>query len=190
MKDVPLQLIEACAKGERKAQYELYQLCYSFLVGIGMRYKHNKEDVDELVNLCFMKVLTNIDKYKKDVPFALWIRRIMINTIIDEFRKVKKMNELTETVDFTEQQMVEEDVTVNDFVRNSDAEYLYKLIAALPPVSGRVFNLFAVDGFNHKEIGELLGISEGTSKWHLNFARTKLKDQLLALNKRPQKVAL
>ena len=81
-------------------------------------------------------------------------------------------------------------MTVNDFVRNSDAEYLYKLIAALPPVSGRVFNLFAVDGFNHKEIGELLGISEGTSKWHLNFARTRLKDQLLALNKRPQKVAI
>ena len=190
MKEVPLKIIEACSRKERKAQFELYQLCYSFLVGIGLRYKPNKEDVDELVNLAFLKVLTHIDKYKREVSFALWIRRIMINTIIDEFRRDKKLNEATEVHDFNESGSAFESEVVNDFVKHSDADYLYRLIAELPNMSGKVFNLFAIDGYNHKEISKLLGISEGTSKWHLNFARTQLKAKLAIMAKKGLLVAV
>ena len=87
---VDAKLITSCIKKDRRAQSELYELCYVFLMGIGLRYKNNREDAAALVNGCFLKVLTKLEKYKESIPFELWIRRIMINCIIDEFRSNKR----------------------------------------------------------------------------------------------------
>ena len=74
-------LLAACARKERSAQYQLYKLCYSFLCGICMRYVKNREDADAILNIGFLKILNNLDKYKPEIPFTLWLRRIMINTV-------------------------------------------------------------------------------------------------------------
>jgi RNA polymerase sigma factor (sigma-70 family) len=178
MNAISEDLLTACIRKDRKAQHELYKSCYSFLASICRRYANNRDDADALLNNGFLKILNNLEKRKKDIPFPLWIRRIQINTIIDEYRKNKKEKEQTLITDFSEDYVEYDEAIVNDYVKKTDAEYIIRLITDLPPASAKVFNLFAVDGFSHKEIGAMMGISEGTSKWHLNFARNKLKEQL------------
>ncbi|MFI5150397.1 MAG: RNA polymerase sigma factor [Bacteroidia bacterium] len=171
-------LLDACILRDRKAQYRLYKVCYGFLVSICLRYTRNRDDADALLNLGFLKILNNLEKRREEVPFPLWIRRIMINSIIDEFRKNRQEKEQFRVTDFSESHVEYDDELINDYIRKTDPEYILRLIRELPSVSGRVFNLFAIDGYSHKEIGELLNISEGTSKWHVNFARTRLKERL------------
>lgn len=169
-------LIRGCQERDRKAQHQLYRACYSFLMNICMRYLHNREDGEALLNQAFLKILNSIPKYRKEVPFALWIRRIMINTVIDDYRKNRKTIEVMEYADFSDPEERFDSCTVNDYVDKMNVEQLENLINKLPDMSRKVFNLYAVDGFAHKEIAALLGMSEGTSKWHVNFARNKLKE--------------
>lgn len=173
------EVLDKCARGDRRAQYQLYSQCYSFMMTICIRYTHSRDEAEDLLNQSFLKVLNNIGKRRKEVPFGLWIRRITINTIIDEFRRNKKMNEQTELVDFTEENPEYDGRVLNTYLEKAEAEQLQALVNTLPEMSRRVFNLFALDGYSHKEIAELLGISEGTSKWHVSNARSRLKDLIL-----------
>jgi len=173
---VDRQLIKDVARGDRRAQFQLYKRGYSVLMGVCMRYKKNEEDAAAVLNQGFLKILNNINKYREEVPFEAWIRRIMINTVIDEFRKNRKVHELMETTDFSEQNKFTDYVDYNTADKIFDAEQLEAIIKMLPPVSQKVFNLFAIDGYSHKEIAEMLDISDGTSKWHLSFARKKIKE--------------
>jgi RNA polymerase sigma-70 factor (ECF subfamily) len=143
------------------------------------RYERNKEDAEELLNLSFLKILMNLDKYKEETPLKLWMRRITINTIIDDFRKNKKMKEFTRTTDFSEEDYHHSSFDINDYMKKADAEDLLILINNLPDMSRSVFNMYVIDGFNHKEIADILGISDGTSRWYLNHAKTELKKNLL-----------
>ncbi|MEL6924377.1 MAG: RNA polymerase sigma factor [Bacteroidota bacterium] len=173
---VDRQLLKDCARGDRRAQFQLYKRCYSVLMGVCIRYKKNEEDAAEVLNMGFLKILNNIGKYREEVPFEAWIRRIMINTVIDEFRKNRKVQELMETTDFSEHNNFTDFVDYNTADRLFDAEQLEAIIKMLPPVSQKVFNLYAIDGYSHKEIGAMLDISDGTSKWHLSFARKKIQE--------------
>ncbi|HEU4717194.1 MAG TPA: RNA polymerase sigma factor [Bacteroidia bacterium] len=170
------QLLADCVRGKSRAQYRLYSLCYSFMMSVCIRYTASRDDAEDLLNRSFLKILSNIEKYRKEVPFGLWVRRITINTIIDEYRKNRKEKEMTELVDFDEQEVESDTAAINGFLEKTDAEQLQRLIDHLPEMSRKVLNLFVVDGYGHKEISEMLNISEGTSKWHLNNARTKLKE--------------
>lgn len=170
------ELIDACRKEDRKAQFELYRASYGLLMGVCLRYEKNKEDAEELLNLAFFKVLTRLDKYSDDTPFEAWIRRITINTIIDEFRK--RNRDKHSFYEELEGHVPVSDMDFNDADTRYDVEELEMMIRQLPPVSQKVFNLYVVDGFNHKEIGDMLGISEGTSKWHLSTARKTLQGML------------
>lgn len=172
------QLIKDCKRGDRKAQFQLYKSCFNVLMAVCVRYQQNEEDAAASLNAGFWKILNNLDKYKPEVPFIAWIRRIMINTIIDDFRSNRKVKELIEYQDFTENSNYTNLVDFNEADKQFDAENLELLIQELPPMSQKVFNLFAIDGFKHKEIADMLGISEGTSKWHLNFARKKLQTRM------------
>ncbi len=168
-------LLRQCIDKDRKAQFALYKQSYSFLMSICVRYTNNREDAQSLLNLGFLKLLNNLEKYKEEIPFGLWARRVMINTIIDEYRKNKKEKELLEYHDFTDRNDDETLTEVNDAIKRMDVQEIQNHIDKLPNVSRRVFNMFVVDGFGHKEIALMLGMSEGTSKWHLNNAREKLK---------------
>src|SRR5436190_19012081 len=87
------QLIALCIKQDRKAEYELYKVCYSYLMSICMRYSRDKDSASEALNRGYLKILTNLSGYKPEIPFKAWIRRIMVNTLIDEYRKNKRERE-------------------------------------------------------------------------------------------------
>lgn len=186
--DIDQHLLKQCIKNDRKAQQQLYKQSFSFLMGISVRYVVNDADARALVNLGFLKVLQNLNYYNSSVPFGVWIRKIMINTIIDNFRKNKKEKNHLQIVDFQDYDVYSNPdfQHYNTALQQFDAEDLRVLIKQLPPMSRRVFNLYAIDGYNHREIGEMLDIAEGTSKWHLSFARKKLQEMVKQLiNEKP-----
>jgi RNA polymerase sigma-70 factor (ECF subfamily) len=170
-------LLDKCRNNDRKAQYELYRQCYGILFSICTRYERNKDDAEALLNMGFLKIATKLDKYSSSIPFEAWIRRIMINTIIDEYRKNKKQNEMLDYTDF-EDHHYNIGIDRNDADKMFDAEELQLMVDRLPNVTQKVFNLHVIDGFSHKEISDELGISTGTSKWHVNNARKLLKGML------------
>ena len=174
--DIKPSLITACINGERRAEYELYKACFSYMMSICIRYTRNEDRAKEVLNIGFYKLLTHLDSYDPAFPFKPWARRIMVNTLINEYKKEKVHHENIQYVETYFDQR--EYAAMNDAIGKINADQIYGFIAKLPPVSQKVFNLYFIDGFKHREIGELLGISEGTSKWHLNAAREKLKEML------------
>ena len=174
--NISKDILKKCKKNDRKAQFLLYKECYGVLMSVCLRYEKNKDDAEVLLNLAFYKILSKMDLYKDNVPFEAWIRRITINTVIDEYRKKKRDRHI-----FLEKIEGHVPIQVMDFNEADekfDAEELEIMIRELPETSQKVFNLYIVDGYNHKEIGEMLGISEGTSKWHLSTARKTLRKML------------
>jgi len=171
------RLISLCKKNDRRAQFELYKHSFNALMNICIRYEKNKEDAAELVNKGFLKILNNIGKYRKEIPFEAWIKRIMINTAIDDFRKNKKTKELffsveAESMDYQatpDYNLVEEQI---------NTEELERMLNSLPKDQQVVFNLYEIDDYTHKEIGDKLNISERTSKRHLSAARIALQKML------------
>ncbi|MBL7912087.1 MAG: RNA polymerase sigma factor [Bacteroidia bacterium] len=174
--NVTPELIAMCVKQDRRAEYELYKVSYSYLMSICMRYNKDKDTASEILNMGFLKILKNISTYKTEIPFKVWIRRIMVNTLIDEYRKQKREKERVTYVD--EYYDSSDYAEVNDALSNISCKQIYDEINKLPQATKQVFNLYVIDGYSHKEVGEMLGISEGTSKWHLNAAREKLKEQI------------
>ncbi|MFK7947987.1 MAG: RNA polymerase sigma factor [Saprospiraceae bacterium] len=176
--NIDATLLQACQKNDRKAQSQLYKSCFGLLMSVCIRYKKDEAEARAILNQGFLKILTNLNKYDPKIPFEAWIRRIMINTIIDEFRKYKKHKERTQYTDFTATDTFNDKVDFNTADQMFDAADVEYFIKQLPPVSQQVFNLFIVDGYSHKEIGKMLEITEGTSKWHLSSARKRLKKML------------
>jgi RNA polymerase sigma factor (sigma-70 family) len=169
-------LIASCIKRDRKAEYELYKNTYSYLMSICLRYTRDKDMASEMLNVGFLKILSNLEKYNLAIPFKVWIRKIMVNTLIDEYRKTKREKErVTYVEEYYDSANYSE---ANEALSKINVQQIYALINDLPEATKQVFNLFVIDGYAHKEIADMLGISEGTSKWHLNAARQKLKDRI------------
>lgn len=174
------ELLSAAASGDRKAQHNLYKQAYQLLMGVCSRYSGDRDEAMSLLNQGYLKILMHADKRKENVPLEAWMRRIMINTIIDTYRLQKNYKEHTQLVDYSDQATSEVHTTAvnSDLATFIQADELYHMLMRLPDMTGKVFNLFAIDGYSHKDISELLNISEGTSKWHVNNARTLLKNML------------
>lgn len=188
--NIPAALIEACLRQDRKAQSELYRRCFGVLMGICMRYLSNEQEAVATLNQGFLKILHGLKDRNPNAPLEAWMRRIMINTVIDEYRRQRKYHEKMQVEDFGETTAYDGYVDVNEADQRLDAEELEQMIQALPPMSRQVFNLYAVDGYSHREIAELLGISEGTSKWHVSSARSQLKAHLAQRIHRSEKTKL
>jgi len=169
-------LLKGCKKGDRKAQYQLFRLCFDTLMGVCLRYQREESEALAVLNLGFLKILDNLGRYSPEVPFEAWIRRIMINTVIDEFRKNRRVRELMEYRDFSDEQNTGDWAEFDEAEQALNADQLTGMLQSLPSVSSKVFNLFAIDGYSHREIAEMLQISEGTSKWHVSFARKRLQE--------------
>ncbi len=128
----------------------------------------------------FLKILNNLKKYDNSAPFKPWIRRIMINTLINEYKKEKIHSQ---NIHYVEQYYETDEFSeFNQAVTRIDAQQVYHFIEQLPPATQQVFNLYFIDGYKHREIADLLEITEGTSKWHLNSAKEKLKTMLRESN--------
>ena len=176
---VTVELIQRCIREDRKAQYELYRSLYPLMMSICTRYERNRDDAVSTMNIGFLKVLQNLEKRKANVPFELWVRRVMINTVIDGFRKQKQRRQL-EVLDAAAEENGSNS-EANEYLKIMEAEAFERLVQGLPPVTRHVFNLFAIDGHSHAEIAEMLGISTGTSKWHVSHARQELQRALGAM---------
>ena len=170
--DAMLLFLEGCKQHDRESQRMLYKHHYAYAMSICLRYTQTKEEAKEILNDGFMKVFLKIDQYNPETSFLGWLRRIMINTAIDHYRKeVKHYNQIS--ID-----NVQPVVTAASAIEELGHQELMTLIQQLTPAYRAVFNLYAIDGYNHKEIGQILGISEGTSKSNLSKARVVLKAKL------------
>lgn len=134
------------------------------------RYTSNQQEAEEILNEGFLKVFQNLQKFDQKQPFKAWLRTIFVNTAIDFYRKNQKyalQSDLNEGLNVA-------DVDENIISRIS-AEEILQLIQQLPPGYRIVFTMYVIDGYTHREIGEILGIQEGTSKSNLRSARQKLQ---------------
>ena len=171
MQEPSAELLKKAFAFDRKAQLELYKLCYPILISVARRYHRNEEDHLTLVNNSFIKIIQYLDRYQ-EARFFSWIKRIITNEIIDEYRRNKKYHFL-----FQQDASVESTVGVTSVIEYEiNDEFLHHILLELPEGTRTVFNLFAIDGYSHKEIGEMLGISAQTSNWHTKIARKKLKE--------------
>ena len=169
------KLINDCILRNEAACRELYYMCYQKLMNISYRYQSNEVDAEGVVNNTFMKIVENLDKYNLGESFDAWISRICINTNIDEYRKRQKRNSREQsTGDILPSTQLSANV-YNKAALELETEDLHRMIVSLPPKTKQVFLLFAVEGYSHKEIGDLLDISEGSSRWHVSEARKILK---------------
>jgi len=175
------QLIRQCIKQDTKAEYALYRECYAILKPLCYRYVKNDDDAADLMNRGFLKILNSLAQYDETKPFDKWIKTIMINTIIDEFRKNKKLKELMITTDMADILQGHHPVDWNTAENKLNADDYLKAIQQLPEMSRNVFNMFVFEEMDHKEIAELLHIPEGTSRWHLSTARSLLRKSVSKL---------
>lgn len=176
-KSTDQDLISGCRKNKRLAQKILYEKYFGKMIGIAMRYTKDHNEALEILNTSFFKVFTSLDKYKDNNNLAGWIAKIVFNCSIDHVRKHTKYRKV---MNFE----IERDKPVlNDSISNLHAEDLHKLIQKLPAASRNVFCLYVIDGYKHKEVAEALGITAGTSKWHLANARKELQRLILQLEK-------
>ena len=163
--------LQAAAAGDRRAQMALYQLCYPVLINVARRYYQNTEDQMTVVNNAFVKVIQYLENYQTG-RFLSWVKRIISNEIIDEYRRNKRYHEL-----YRFDAPVEERGTT-DFQTDAvfTQEQLQQMLLCLSEPARLVFNLFAIEGYSHKEIAKMLGVTEETSKWHTKMARKKLRE--------------
>jgi len=170
------ELITKCRSGERKAQEMLYKQFASKMLGVCQRYAVDKMEAEDMLQNGFVKVFQKINDYRGEGSFEGWMRRIMVHSSIEYYRKHHKMMQV---VDIEESAY---DAPVNPVVaENLGAKDLMKLIQQLSPGYRMVFNLYAIEGYSHKEIAEIVGITEGASKSQLSRARAILKEQIMKL---------
>ena len=171
-----IELINGCIKNDRKAQEQLYQRFYGPMSSICLRYTRNEEDAIEVLHNGFLKVYKNIHTYDTSkASLYTWIRKIVVNTAIDFIRQRNRFS-------VVELEKAEEPGVDPEAIQRLSAHELLQLVQQLSPATQTVFNLYVVEGYNHREIASLIGISEGTSKWHLSEARKLLQKKLSDYN--------
>ena len=165
------QLIALCKSGDRKGQKEMYERFAPVMLGVCRRYLKSIEEAEEVLLTGFMKVFTKIEQFQGNGSFEGWIRRIMVNESLNVLKK-RKMEFVDDDPEESQMMVNEEDMG------RDDTEALLEMIDRLPDGYRTVFNLYAIEGYNHREIGEQLGISENTSKSQLSKARKHLQAKL------------
>ena len=188
---VDQELLKSCIKDDRKAIEQLYKHCFRTLMPICFRYHNNEEDARSSLNIGFVKIVGALKDVDLDgFNFGGWSKRIMNNTLIDEYRKRKKHRERYTSTDQESQLDYFADSHENDAISNFGTDSILILIKKLPESTGQVFNLYVIDGYNHKEIGEMLDFAEGTSKWHLSQAKKMLREMLEQLETNNQRMVI
>jgi len=167
------QLIEGCLANDRKAQHGLYHQLYGFAMKIALRYSRDEHDAADILSQAFIKVFKSIRTFDPSKgSFHAWLKRIVVNEGLDHIKGRYRFSENVEL------ETVAEPTINNSVLEEMGAEEIMEMIKKLPPATHAVFVLYAVEGYNHREIAHQLGISEGTSKWHLSEARKTLQKQI------------
>ena len=169
------ELVDGCVRNDRRAQEALYRRFFPGMMRMCLRYTRDEGRAMEIVNNGFLRVFKKLDTFAFKGSLEGWVRRLVYHSVADHFREHAKYYHFLV--------FEERDATVletgNDRFFEED---ILREVRALPPTSQEVFRLYAIEGFSHNEIAERLGMSEGTSKWHLSTARAKLREQLETLD--------
>jgi len=173
------QIIDGCARHERKAQQTLYDKYSRFLLGVCMRYATDKAEAEDILQDSFLKIFFNIKDFSGTGSFIGWLRKVAVNTAITHYHKNLKYRYHVE---------IEEYVSVETGVTSFEEDFftseeLYTVLSELPAGYRMVFNLYAVEGYKHKEIGEILGVDTNTSKSQYSRAKAVIRDKLEKLGK-------
>lgn len=164
-------LIQGCLRNERSAQERLYRLFYPRMMALVRRYIDHIEQAEEVLNNGYLRAFQKISQYTFQGSFEGWLRKIVFHAVSDYVKQNVKYSQKVV--------LVEKD----EYVHQDHADRLYynqlmELVHALPDATRAVFNMYVMEGMAHKEIGKALGISEGTSKWHLSEGRRQLKTKI------------
>ncbi len=166
------KIVEGCISENRKDQERLFNLFSDEMFGACLYYSKDYTEAEDTLHEGFMKVFQKIGQYSGKGSLAGWIRRIMINTALEKFRKQHHLYSISDKFEF------DEDIDRENIIDDLSAKDLIKLIRELSPKYRMAFNLYAIEGYSHKEIAEMLGISEGTSKSNLARARYVLQKKV------------
>ncbi len=165
------ELIRGCIRNERSAQEKLYHMFYSRMMGVVRRYIEQDVQAEEVLNNGFLRAFQKIEQYTFQGSFEGWLRKIVFHAVSDYVKQNVRYSEKIV--------LVEKD----QYVHKDHADRMYynqllELVQMLPEATRSVFNMYVMEGFSHKEIGKMLNISEGTSKWHLSEGRRVLKERI------------
>ncbi len=165
-------IITDCRSGSRKAQEQLFRQLYGFAMSVALRYSRDTQDAAAILSHSFVKVFKSIHSFDETKgTIQSWLKRIITNQALDHIKQRSRFS--TAEIDTAEEPYIN-----NAVIEATDAVAIMELIKQLPPATHAVFVLFALDGYSHKEIATHLGISEGTSKWHLSEARKNLQKKI------------
>lgn len=170
-------IIDGCIRGERKYQKALYDKFSGKMFAVCLRYSADSNKAEDMMQDGFIKVFRNIEKFRREGSFEGWIRRIFVNSCIENLRKKTTLYAIQETT------IANVEYNETNAFENLKADDLLKMISELATGYRTVFNLYAIEGYSHKEIGEMLNISEGTSKSQLARARYLLQQKLAETSK-------
>ncbi|MGE0021375.1 MAG: RNA polymerase sigma factor [Draconibacterium sp.] len=162
-------IVELCVSGNVRAQETLYHMLAPKMFGVCMRYSKDVTEAEDNLQEGFIKVFTYLKNFRHEGSLEGWVRKIMVNVSLEKFRKQQVMHPVDDMRVFENQHQPEE------IIEKISADELIELIQSLPPRYRMVFNLYVMEGMNHKEIGEAMNIAEGTSKSNLARARDILK---------------
>ncbi len=164
------ELILHCKKGDRKAQAQLYRTYSGVLYGICLKYSNNKTEAEDSLHDSFMTIYDKIGQFSSKGSFEGWMKRITVNTVLQKYRKEEYLSVVNENT--------VEEVVLDTEDDDIPLQTLLRYIQELPNKYRTTFNLYVLDGHTHKEIGELLGTTAGTSKSNLARARMLLKEKI------------
>ena len=165
-------IIKGCLKGDRKSQEQLYKMFSNRMFGLCLQYANNYDDACDILQEGFIKVYRKMDQFSGKGSFEGWIRRIMINTALERYRSHLHLYPLTEN------SVPEDKVSQEEIFEKLSSEDLLKFVQGLPPRYRMVFNMYAIEGYSHKEIAETMEITVGTSKSNLSRARDILQKKV------------
>ena len=165
-------LIHGCKEGNRRMQEELYRRFSPRMYAVCLRYASNAEEAEDVLQEGFIKIFKKLDSFRGDGSFEGWIRRIFVNTAIEQFRRKRYLLPVTEKEENTIEGKY---FSILDELAEKD---ILALVQELSPGYRTVFNMYVVEGYTHKEIADMLGISEGTSKSQLSRAKVILQDMV------------
>lgn len=170
-------IIDGCLSGSRRDQELLYRRYAPRLYAVCLQYSGNTEEARDVLQEGFIKIFENLSRFSHEGSFEGWMRRIIVNTALEKYRSRYYLSRVDDIDEVSEP---EADPENNDFA-GLEAYDLLNMIMELPPKYRMVFNLYAIEGYSHKEIGEMVGITEGTSKSNLSRAREILQKKVMIL---------
>ena len=182
------EIINGCVKGDRAAQDNLYKMFASLMFGVCIRYCSDRNEAKDVMQEGFIKVYTNIKNFRKQGSLEGWIKRIIVNTALDNFKKKQKLYNHTNIDDINELSIENDEESEPQDDDFSEKELL-AMIQKLPDGYRMVFNLYAIEDYSHKQIAEMLKISESTSKTQLFKARNLLQRKIKELKSKKELVS-